>query len=132
MDEDVTARVKFWACFGSLVLVVGVVGLYAYPRYNVWRAGLAGEARLREAESTKRILIETAKAEVESAKLRSEAIALVGAAAAKYPEYRQQEFIGAFAEALREGNVDQIMYVPTEANVPITESGRHALERLSR
>lgn len=112
-----------------VVAVVAVGSLWAYPRYNVWRASLAGEAKLREAESTKRILIETAKAEVESAKLRAEAIALVGEAAHRYPEYRQQEFIGAFAEALREGNVEQIMYVPTEANIPITESGRHALAR---
>jgi hypothetical protein len=36
-------------------------------------------------------------------------------AAQDFPEYRTQEFIGAFAEALKEGKIAQIMYVPTEA-----------------
>ena len=44
--------------------------------------------------------------------------------AQKYPEYRQQEFIGAFAEAIQSGQVEQIIYVPTEANIPIVEAGR--------
>ena len=29
-----------------------------------------------------------------------------------------------FGEALKEGNINQIMYVPTEANIPITEATR--------
>jgi hypothetical protein len=49
---------------------------------------------------------------------------LIGEAAKKYPEYRTQEFIGAFAEAIKDGKIDQIIYVPTEAGIPIVESGR--------
>ena len=50
---------------------------------------------------------------------------LLGPLPAKdFPEYRTQEFIGAFADALREGKITQIMYVPTEANIPITEATR--------
>ncbi len=48
----------------------------------------------------------------------------MGEAAQKYPEYRQQEFIGAFGEALKSGTISQIIYVPTEANIPIMEAGR--------
>jgi hypothetical protein len=69
-------------------------------------------------------MIETARAEKESALLRAEAIVIMGEAAKKYPEYRQQEFMQAFGEALREGNVSQIIYVPTEANMPILEAGK--------
>ncbi|WP_312307640.1 hypothetical protein [Acinetobacter variabilis] len=47
-----------------------------------------------------------------------------GQAAKDYPEYRKQEFIGAFGEALREGRIQQIIYVPTEANIPIVEAGK--------
>jgi regulator of protease activity HflC (stomatin/prohibitin superfamily) len=90
----------------------------------VWRSGLSGQAALKRAEQEKQIMIETAKAEVESAKLRAEAIALVGEAAQQYPEYRQQEFIAAFGEAIQSGDVEQIIYVPTEANIPIVEAGR--------
>lgn len=119
--------------FGTLVLTVGgflvlaLIGLtlWAWPTYRVWSKGMNGRAVLREAEFEKQIMIETAKAEVEAAKLRAEAIALMGEAAQKYPEYRQQEFIAAFAEAVQSGAIDQIIYVPTEANIPITEAGRH-------
>lgn len=119
------------------VLIVGalIVILWVWPHYTLWSTKMAGEARtvqaehegaarLAQAESEKKIQIEGAKAEVESAKLRAEAIQIVGKASQEYPEYRTQEFIGAFAEALKEGNISQIIYVPTEANIPIIEAGR--------
>lgn len=117
--------------YGTIIVISAVVTvvlfvciLWAIPQYKVYYAGLAGEAMLRKAESEKKILIEQARAEVESAKLRAEAITIVGKATKDYPEYRLQEFIGAFAEALKEGNIDQIIYIPTEANIPILEAKR--------
>lgn len=110
----------------AIVCVVLVVGLlFAVPTYGVWKAGKAGEARLKQAESEKQIMVETAKAELESAKIRAEAISVVGKASKDFPEYRQQEFIAAFGEAIQSGQVEQIIYVPTEANIPIVEAGRH-------
>lgn len=79
---------------------------------------------MKRAEQTKQIMIETARAEKEAAVLRAEAIAIIGAAAQDYPEYRTQEFIGAFGDALRDGAIEQIIYVPTEANIPILEAGK--------
>ena len=107
----------------ALFLIIGGL-MFGLPQYNVWTAGMQGKATLMRAEQEKQILIEQAKAEVEAAKLRAEAIEAVGAAAAKYPEYRHQEFIGAFAQALESGTIDQIIYVPTEAGIPITEAKR--------
>ena len=92
------------------------------PVYNVWQQGLAGEAKLKRAVQERKILIEQAKAEKESASIRAEAIAIVGQAAKDFPEYRLQEFLGAFAEALNNGNIEKIIYVPTEANLPILEA----------
>ncbi|MDA4958584.1 hypothetical protein PGK18_18785, partial [Acinetobacter baumannii] len=57
---------------------------------------------------------------------RAEAIQTIGKAAKDYPEYRNQEFIGAFGEALRDGKIQQIVYVPTEANIPVLEAGKRA------
>ena len=48
----------------------------------------------------------------------------MGAAARDFPEYRVQEFIGAFGEALQNGNIEKLVFVPTEANIPIVEAGR--------
>ena len=85
---------------------------------------VALKAALAEARQSKMIQVEQARAELDSAQLRADAIKTIGIAAQAYPEYRQQEFVGAFGDALREGKISQIIYVPTEANVPILEAGK--------
>ncbi|MEZ2902403.1 hypothetical protein ACBQ24_06575 [Acinetobacter terrestris] len=108
-------------CFIILMILI----LFGWPHYKVWKQGMDGQAALAEAEQSKMIQVQVAKAELESAKLRAQAIQLVGQAAKDYPEYRKQEFIGAFGEALRDGRIQQIIYVPTEANIPIVEAGKN-------
>jgi regulator of protease activity HflC (stomatin/prohibitin superfamily) len=106
------------------ILAIIVFSIFVWPMVNVWRSGLTGEAELRRAEQTRQILITQAKAEEEAAVHRSKAIMIMGEAAKKYPEYRQQEFIGAFADAMHNGRINQIIYVPTEAGIPILEAGK--------
>ncbi|WP_287911403.1 hypothetical protein [Acinetobacter sp.] len=114
----------FVLLFGGLFFIVLILlFMFGWPHYKVWKQGMDGQAALAEAEQSKMIQVQVAKAELESAKLRAEAIKLVGQAAKDYPEYRKQEFIGAFGEALRDGKIQQIIYVPTEANIPIVEAG---------
>ena len=115
---------KIGVVVGAVGTAVIAFGMWLFPTYGVWRAGLSGKATLMFAEQEKQVQIEQAKAELESAKLRAEAIAIVGEASKQYPEYRTQEFIGAFGEAIKSGAIDQIIYVPTEANIPIVEAGR--------
>jgi len=110
------------AILASILFVASL--FWILPIWNVWAEGLSGEAMLKKAEQEKLIMIETAKAEKESATHRADAIRIMGDAAKKFPEYRQQEFMQAFGEALREGNINQVIYVPTEANVPILEAGK--------
>lgn len=112
------------AAFFGIVIITGLA--FAIPTWNVWRSGMSGEAALKRAEQTRQILVTQAKAEKEAAQLRADAISIVGKAAKEFPEYRQQEFLGAFAEALKDGKISQIMYVPTEANIPVTEASRLA------
>lgn len=108
----------------AMAVVLILIAMYAVPRWNVWRQELKGEGLLRRAEQEKQILIEQANAEVEAAKLRSQAIEAIGASIQKYPEYRVQEFIGAFATAMENGDIQKIIYVPTERNIPIVEVGQ--------
>jgi len=108
---------------GSVVAVC-LVAAFGWPYYNVWSSSMIGRASLMRAEQEKQIAIEQAKAEMESAKLRAQAIEIVGEASKRYPEYRTQEFIGAFGDAIKSGQVEQIIYVPTEANIPIVEANR--------
>lgn len=107
------------------VIILLVIANMAFgPRYHVWQQGLEGQAELSRAEQSRQILVTQAKAEQEAASHRAAAIAIMGEMAQKYPEYRQQEFIGAFAEAMHNGRISQIIYVPTEAGIPILEAGR--------
>ena len=115
-----------FAAIGAIALLLGiffgVAALYRY--YDVWSMEKQGQASLMKASQTRQIQVEQAKAEKEAATLRAEAIAIIGKAAKEYPEYRIQEYIGAFAEALKEGKMQQIIYVPTEANIPVLEAGK--------
>lgn len=109
-------------CVGTVASIAFM--MWVFPIYGVWQQGLSGEARLARATQERQILVQQAQAEVDSAELRAEAIGIVGQAAKDFPEYRLQEFMGAFAEALQSGTIDQIIYVPTEANIPIMEAGK--------
>lgn len=121
-SEDFTK--KDITIISAIVIALIFFIFFAYPMWTVWRAGLNGEAELNKAEQTKQIMIETARAEKEAASLKAEAIQIMGQAAKDFPEYRQQEFMQAFGEALREGNISQVIYVPTEANLPVLEAGK--------
>lgn len=121
-------EVKTALCFVSLVafglFLLGVFvssGMIAYGYLNVHMKRLSGQAAYAHSESERKVLVSQAEAELESAKLRAEAIKIVGEMAKQYPEYREQEFIGAFGDALKSDRIDQIIYVPTEANIPIIE-----------
>lgn len=112
--------------FAALCFLIGIsfATSISYRYYQVWSMEMRGKALLAEAAQTRQILIETAKAEKEAAVERAEAIRIIGDIAKKYPEYRNQEYIMAFGEALKEGRINQIIYVPTEANIPILEAGK--------
>lgn len=124
MEPTIKSIIKY----GILVIVATIIGgfaLAAFSRYyDVWGQEMSGKAKLAEASQSRQIQVEQAKAELEASKLRAEAIQIMGKAAKEFPEYRQQEYMAAFGEALREGKMSQIIYVPTEANIPIMEANR--------
>lgn len=107
------------------IVVGGIFGAFwIWTQMRVMSAESLGKAEYARAEQNRMIKVKTAEAERDAAKLQAEAITIMGQAAQQYPEYRQQEFMSAFGEALREGNISQIIYVPTEANIPVLESGK--------
>ncbi len=124
MSDEEMSDVSFLFTVGCIIIFLIACGMVGCPKYNVWQKGLAGEASLNRARQERKIIVEQAKAELDAAEVRAKAIAIVGAKAKQYPEYRAQEFIGAFAEALQNGTINQIIYVPTEGNIPILEAGR--------
>jgi regulator of protease activity HflC (stomatin/prohibitin superfamily) len=111
----------------AILLLIGIIlGMIYIPKYKVYSRELSGKAQLKEAEWNRQIAIEEAKALKESAELKKEAeiIRAYGIAEANKiisnsitPEYIKYKFI----EGLNDGNTE-VIYVPTEANLPILEA----------
>ena len=117
-EKKQMVRVDF-IIYSLLIVILIALAMRALPIYNVWSMELSGKAKLAEATQSRQIQIEQARGELEASKLRAQAIKIVGEAAKKYPEYRYQEFLGAFGEALNNGTIEKIIYVPTENNIPL-------------
>jgi len=124
-DRPIVTASAVWS-IGALTVLITAGFMVGCPQYHVYAERKAGEAALAHAHSSKLIMVTQADAEREAAEKRAQAIAIVGKASQQFPQYRQQEFIGAFANALESGKIQQIIYVPTEANIPIIEAGRVA------
>jgi uncharacterized protein YpmB len=119
-----------WIGIILFIIVAIIVSIMAlYPRYRVWSQEMEGRAEFAKAEQNRRIKIEEARsnleaeklnaqAEVERAKGAAEAIKIEnGALSEKYIQYlwvRQQSTL----------NDKTVIYIPTEANLPILEANR--------
>ncbi len=111
-----------------ITLIFGV--LFGYPLYSVWSAEQAGRAEYARAEQNRQIAVQEAKAKMESAELLAEAEIVRAKGLAKANEIVADSLTGKseyihylWIEALKESK-DQIIYIPTEAGIPITESTR--------
>lgn len=117
----------------ALVIIGAVVsgGCYAVPKYNVWQKGLAGEAKLAEAEHSKQIKIQEAKAASESAKylaeaevIRARGVAEANAIIGESLKDNEAYLRYLWVQGLHDGTSETI-YIATEANLPILEATRN-------
>jgi len=109
----------------AVLVVIGIL-MFGLPTYNVWQKGLQGKAQLAEADYNRQIAVREAQAELESADLKSQADVIRAEGIAKAneiiagsisEEYLKYKFI----EGLNDGNTE-VIYVPTEANLPLLEA----------
>ena len=126
---------KSWACIilTGLFLVVGGVGscMYIRPKYNVWRQEMAGKAEFAKAEQNRKIKIEEAKANLEAEKLNAQAEIERAKGAAEAIRIENGSITPAYIQYLwvRQQNANtnnKIIYIPTEAGLPVLEAGRVA------
>lgn len=123
----------------ALAVLVGILVCLAAPfygpHYDVWYAGMSGKAKLTEAEQSRQIKIQEAKANLESAKLNAEAEVerAKGSAASTdilikslgTPDrYLRWRWIGMLENNERSGVQREIIYVPADGTLPMTEAGR--------
>jgi len=104
--------------------------MWGIPVYKVWQQGLSGQAELARAEQNRQIFIKEAQAKRDSAKFLNEAEVIRAEGVAKANEIIS-EGLGGPQGYLRylwiqslEGNEADIIYVPTEAGLPILEAGK--------
>lgn len=118
---------------GALLFVIAVVlFMWGMPIYNVWSREMAGKAELAEATWNRQIQIEEAQANLESEKLnaQSEVERAKGAAEAIKIEggsLTENYIKYLWIRQLSTGE-KQLIYVPTEAGLPILESTRFVQE----
>lgn len=117
--------------FTFLLVAVVASSMWGCPRYAVYEQGLRGEAELARAEQNRKIKIQEAQAsrdaakmladaEVERAKGVAEANKIIGDSLKGNQDYLRYLWI----QNLQEGATPQVVYVPTEAGLPILEAGR--------
>ncbi len=120
-------------CVGIGLAAMGLVLLgwmIGYPQYGVYSQRLAGEASLAEAQSSRQVAILEARAKKESAISLAEAEVIRAEGAAKANKILQDSLGGPEGylrylqiQALEESKA-QLIYVPTEAGLPVTEARR--------
>jgi hypothetical protein len=125
---------KFEILLGSFLawfLTIGICGaMYGCPRYAVWQQGMEGEAELRKSQYSKQVAVQEAKAKQESASLLADAEVARARGVAKANSIIGDSLKGneSYLKYLwiheLENTKDQIIYVPTETNLPVLEATR--------
>ena len=124
--------IMVFACLVVLFLIVAFIwGLSAvHKEYAIWSERKRGEAEYAHAEANRKILILEAEAKKESAKalceaeiIRAEGVAkankIIGDSLQNNEGYLRYLWVQGL-----QTNQMQVVYVPTEANLPIMESQR--------
>lgn len=130
MSEKMNGDMKGFIFVVLLCLMILLSAMAGCPKYNVYTKQMRGKADLKEAQWSRQIAIQEAFAKKESAKhladaevIRAKGVAeankIIGDSLKGNESYLRYLWI----EGLSENDSD-IIYVPTEANLPILEAGR--------
>ncbi len=123
---------------GSIIVlaVVGALILIGLPTYNVYSKQMAGKAAYEQAVQDRRIRVLeaqaaldsarlTAQAEIERAKGTNEANRIMSESLGGAENYLRWSYIHMLEEtAGKQGR--EVIYIPTEAGMPILEAGRRS------
>lgn len=133
MRNAITAAIWLLIVASGFAFFGGV--WYAYKQVQVWSASMNGQAVLAEAEYSRQVRIKEAQAKKESATLEGEAELTRADFASRankaladglggHEGYLRYLYIRMLEEQGGEGK--QIIYIPTEAGMPVLEAGRRA------
>lgn len=129
----------FWTSRGIVATILIIIGsililivtlMTTIPPYKVWSQEMRGKAALAEAEQDRKILIEEAKARLEAEELnaKAEVARAKGMAEAMEIEngqltsvYNQYLFIRTLEDIAKQGDLPQIIYLPSEGMLPVMD-----------
>ena len=132
VTKDESKAVGRLAIRGSFVIIALIIGgMFAIPYWDIYRHRLNGEAELAHAEFSKRVAVETAKAKRDAATLEAEAEVERANGVAKANKiigeslHNNEAYLRYLWIIGLEHNQNQtVVYIPTEANLPILEATR--------
>ena len=124
-------KLSIWVL--AIMLVLIAIGMVGCPQYRVYSQRMEGQALLAHAQSSKEVAVAEAKAKMESASLlaqaevaRAEGVAkankIIGESLKNNEAYLRYLWIN----DLGQNTGKTVVYVPTEANLPILEASRNA------
>ena len=116
----------------TVFVVLVCLGMYGCPMYNVYQQKMEGEAQLAHAEYSKKVQVQDAVGKLEASKSLSEAEVqrargvaqankIIGDSLKGNEAYLHYLWIHNLNDAEKTG---QVIYVPTEAGLPILEAGK--------
>lgn len=120
-----------------VLLAIGLgIALVGMPTYNVYSKQMKGKAAYEEAVQNRRIRVLeaqalldsaelTAQAEIARARGTNEANRIMAESLGGPDNYLRWAYINMLAETAGQGD-RQVIYLPTEAGMPILEAGRRA------
>lgn len=132
-DNDSGAVIGLGSLLLLVVVFVVALGMWGCPKYDVYSREMTGRAELAQATSNRQIKVNEAmaseeaakhlaQAEIARAKGVAEANRIIGDSLKGNEDYLRYLWIHNLAEAEKLGA--EVIYVPTEANLPILESTR--------
>lgn len=128
MDESKNNNVVIIVVLAVLGILVFISLFWAWPTYSVWSREKSGQAQLAEAKWNRQIAVEEAQANLESERLNAQAEVERAKGAAEAIKIEGGSLTDNYIKYLwvRQLNTGekQLIYVPTEAGLPILEATR--------
>ena len=127
MEQETKTTIKITAVIVISIMVLCAAVMCIAPRYKVWRMEMKGKAEFAEAEQNRRIKIEEAKANLEAEKLNAQAEVERAKGAAEAIKIENGQLTTTYIQYLwvrqqSNNKIDKIVYIPTEASMPILEA----------
>lgn len=129
MKETTTISAVALALIAAVVLLAGI--LWGWQYFKVFKATYTGKAILAEAEFSRQVAVKEAQARKDSAVLLAEAEVFRAEGVSKANKIIADGLGGPegylrylYIHMLEQNPDKQVIYVPTEAGLPILEAGR--------